>query len=259
MAVTITATPQYVSGLPPRVSLTVVTSPATTAPIDLVRIHQDGSEHRVIVSNREQVIGGGWTDKDYHAPFNQRVTYRVKTGADTATAQTHISMDVPWLISADQPALSFPVRVKQIGDRTEEPRATAHRPIGGPLVAISDGGQAWDGIASSLVIEVDDEAPLRTLKDNDPVVLINTPGKGWRIQWMWALLGQISYVNVGRAYWRSELITLPVAEVAAPDVDLVATWNAGTMAATFAAEGKTAGDIVSLYANALALTSDARL
>lgn len=258
MGVSITATPEYPLGLP-RIGLVVTTSPATTAPIDLVRIHQDGSEHRVIVSNREQVIGGGWADHDYHCPFNQLVTYRVRTGADEATAQGFVSMDVPWLISADQPSLSFPVRVKQISDRTRDPRATAHRPVGGQLVAISDGMQAWDGITSSLLIEVEDEAPLRALIENDPVVLINTPGAGWRIQWMWALLGQISYVNPGRAHWRSELITLPVTEVAAPDVDLVATWNAGTMAETFAAEGKTAGDIVALYADSLALVTDARL
>ena len=256
---TITAVPEYPNDLPPRVALTVTTSPATTAPIDLVRIHQDGSEHRVIVSNREQVIGGGWADHDYHCPFNQPVTYRVRTGSDTNTAAAFVNMDAPWLISADQPALSFPIRVKTIGDRTRDPRASAHRPIGGPLVAISDGLQAWDGITTSMTIEVDDEEPLRKLIDNDPVVLVNTPGKGWRIQWMWALLGQVSYVNVGRAYWRSELITLPLTEVAAPDVDLVPIWNAGIMAATFAAEGKNAGDIVSLYANALALTTDARL
>lgn len=258
MGVTVTAVPQYVPGLPPAVLLTVTTSPATTAVLDLVRIHQDGSEHRIITSSLPQVIGGGWADKDYHAPFNQLVIYRVTTGSDTGTDTAFISMDVPWLISADQPALSFPIRVKTIGDRTEDPRATAHRPIGGPLVAISDGLQTWDGVVTSMTIEVEDEAPLRALKANDPVVLVNTPGKGWRIQWMWALLGQVSYVNVGRAYWRSELVTLPLTEVAAPDVDLVSTWNAGIMAETFAAEGKTAGDIVSLYANSLALVTDAR-
>lgn len=259
MTVTITAVPEYPPGLLPRIALTVITTPATTAPIDLVRIHQDGTEHRVIVSNREQVIGGGWADKDYHAPFNQQVTYRVRTGADQATAQAFVSMDVPWLISADEPDLSFPIRVKQIGDRTRDPRAAAHRPVGGQLIAISDDEHAWDGVVSSLIIQVEDEAPLQRLIDDSPVVLINTPGAGWRIQWMWALLGQLTYVNAGRAYWQSELITLPVTEVAAPDVDLVSTWNAGVMASTFAAQGKTAGDIVGLYANSLALLTDTRL
>jgi len=257
VAVTITADVRYDPR--PSVLLTVTTSPAVTAPLSLVRVHADGTEHAVIGAVPQQIVGGGWADVDHHLPYNQLVTYRVTVGNETATAQEQATMTVPWLISPDRPELSIPIQVKSISDRTQESRSAALRPIGAPMVAVSDGGQTWDGTSVSMVIEVDDEAPLRRLIQDSPVVLVNTPGAGWRIQWMWALIGQITWTNLGRAYWRTELVTLPLTEVAAPDIDLVGTWNAGVMAQTFAAEGKTAGDIVSLYANSLALITDTRL
>lgn len=253
--ITLTATPDY-DELLPSVLLTVTTSPSVTAPLDIVRVHADGTEHRLIVANRQQVIGG-WADRDHHCPFNQTVTYRAQVGSDIATAPAYVGSMVPWLISPDQPETSLPIRVKSIGDRSKESRSAALRPVGGQLVAISD--TVRDGITASMVIEVDDEEPLSRLLEENPVLLVNTPGAGWRIKWMWALIGQLTYVNPGRAHWPTEQITLPLTEVAAPDVDLVSDWTSGIAAATFAAEGKTSGGIVSLYADSLALVTDTRL
>lgn len=245
MSLTITAVPT--GGRPPSVTLSVAASgiPANTE-LTLWRIHPDGTEHRVIVTDPPRLLPDTWVGIDYHCPFNAAVTYRAEAGSETATVPAVLLSSQTWLISPSEPTLSLPVTVKGIEDRSTSSRAARFAPRGGRAVFHGEGGR--DGIVSAITVQVPDDQGIRALIDQDSVILINTPGQGWRIGWMWAQPGQVAYRNPGRANWPYELVTIPIEESADPDVDLTPLWTCELMDQMTATEGIDCTELLALYA-----------
>lgn len=76
-----------------RVSLSVSSSPSVTAPLKVWRVHKDGSQYRVLTAGQAVLIGS-WVGLDYHAPFNQPVTYVAEAGGVSSAASGPV-----WVIS----------------------------------------------------------------------------------------------------------------------------------------------------------------
>lgn len=257
MTVTVTATPTFGVGVPPAVLLTVTATgiPANSA-LAVWRIHPDGTEHLVITTDAPRLIPDAWVGLDYHCPFNAVITYRVEAAGQTGTTDTVVTGNATWLISPSDPDLSVRVNVRNIEARSQDSRAGRFAPYGGKATFRSEGLR--NGISGSITVEVGDDRPIRRLLDEDSVILINTPGQGWRISWMWVQPGQVSYLNPGRARWPFEIVTLPFEESADPDVDQTPLWTCDIAAAVFAAEGVDCDELPGLYATCLDLAINRR-
>lgn len=249
-------------GLPPRVRLDVTTttgspnSVAANSLLTLWRIHQDGSEHRVLTPPDPRSISGSWVGYDYHSPYNREVSYRVQVGSASATASgVWVPSSVAWLIHPSDITRSVCLdSVRSIGTRSTKSRAGRFTPPGEKPIFISEGRR--DGISGAIVVKHSDADAILALTDDDPLLLINTPGDGWRVGWMWVQPGQMDYDNPGGAYWPWDTVTIPWEEAQEPDADLISAWTAGIAAKTFKAAGINAGQMKLLYANAAALKTN---
>lgn len=272
MTLSITAVPDYAASVPPRMKLAVTatnTAPNAVPPnsaLTLTRIHQDGSEHRVLTTSTPRVIPSLWTGFDYHSPYNRQVTYRVTAGAATGTGTGTLPSSVSWLVSASDPTTSVIVddartntRIVTLGDRTQASRAGRYLPIEGKTVFISDGERP--GYVGSIAFRITDERPLRALLVEDTVVLINTPAAaGWDVPWMWVQPGELEWQNPGGfADYKFRRLVMPFEEAADPDLDLEPQWTAGAARAYFRSIGVNAGAVGALYANCAAARTNTRL
>jgi hypothetical protein len=273
MTLTITAVPDYSIGVPPRMKLSVAASnvapkavPPNTA-LGLTRIHQDGSEHLLLTSDQPRVIPSLWTGFDYHAPYNQRVTYSVTAAGQSATGAGTLLSTVAWLVAPSMPTKSVMVddprsitrRITAIGDRTQGSRAGRYQPIEGKTVFVSDGTRP--GVAGSIDLRAPDMRALQALLADDQVVLINTPGgAGWDLTWMWVQPGELTWRNPGGfAGYAHRHLVMSFEESADPDMDLEEQWTAGAARDYFAANGINAGQVKTLYANSADFRTNTRI
>lgn len=258
MTLTVVSAPQFSLTRPPGVVVTATSSVSTASDfIDVWRIHEDSTEHRVLTGPRPRLSGGAWIGIDYHAPFNQPVTYRV-VGSETGTAPAvWVSCPVTWLVHPSLPELSVEVEIVTVlGDRARASRATRFEPLDAPVVFRSSGRR--NGVVASIEVAVSRAAvqDLVDLLDDDTVLLINTPGDAkWDVKWMWVQPGTVTdstFKDAAKADWRT--VTFPFEQCADPDVDSVGI-TCGE-AATFAA---TCGAYAALYANCGYASIDKRL
>lgn len=265
MTLTIATAIHESSAASPAVKLTVTASasapnavPANTV-LTLTRIHADGSEHRVLTSNQPRVIPTTWQGFDYHAPFSAAVTYRVDAAGSSATATGYALSDRAWLISPSEPARSvLPDRIKAISDRSVASRAGRFAPVGGRASFIGEG--AADGMTGTIAVKVTDEGPLADLLTDDGVILVNTPGDGWAIDWAWIKPKSWTWAPfTGRKGSPFSVCTIAYEESADPDVDLIPVWTIKTMRDYLRANGKTAGDVDLIWDTVADLAIDTRL
>lgn len=263
MTIAVTAAVEYKINEPPRVKLTATSTTSGPNPVPsntqlvIVRIHPDGSEHRVITDADPRVIGGGWAGFDYHAKYNDAITYRVTAGAAVATVSTRVRCDFTWLIHPSEPARSVRVTsVKTIGDRTQVSRAGRFEPIEGMASFQSDGSRG--GRVGTLIVEVPDESAMRDLLADNTVILLNTPGRGWVLDWLWVQPGDVTYSTPGGVGWPYVDVTLPYEESEDPGDDLTQTWTIASSAAYFLANGITIAQVPDLYTTILDLSTNTR-
>lgn len=242
MTITISATPVVSS--PPRVQLTVSSSPAVTDDLSIVRVHADGSEH--------PVLGVGslittWSGFDVHMPYNVPVTYRAASGGLTATsAATAVVCNKSWLIHASDPDLSVIIRgVGPVAARTRNSRATSYLPIGNrnPVSRTDSPRGGPSGEIKLLSISDAETAAIDAFLDSDFPILINSVSA---FGWMWVQPGN-SITEYASGYVRDEsLVTIPFSAVTQPDVN-VALWRLGDLESRAVANYPLLGNLKSAY------------
>ena len=265
MTLTIAATAHESSAACPAVKLTVTASavapkavPANTV-LTITRVHQDGSEHRVILPSTPRVIPTTWTGFDYHAPYSEGVTYRVDAAGSSSTTTGYAMATRCWLVSSSDPTLSvLPDGIRAITDRAIASRSVLLPPIGGRKVSIGEG--ASDGMTGTIVVKVADERPLRALLADDSPILINTPGDGWALSWHWVQWKAQAWRQVTDHQWAPySLATITWEDCGDPDGDLAPVWTIKTMRDYLVANGKTAGDVDTIWSTVGNLAIDTRV
>lgn len=230
MTLTVTAAPGFLNTSAIRVS--VSSSPSLTAPLVLWRVHEDGSRWRVLVEANANVITT-WTGYDFHAPFNQMVTYTAEAGGlSGSSAATMLVSDAGvWLIHASDPSLSVLVdNVIGPPQPYKYPSATqSFRPLGSKL-PVQRHDFPRGGESGQITIKCDSEAARAAVKaclaDNG-VTLINTPNSDDDIGWKWVQIDDTELSNPGeRISAPFRLFALPYKEVRQPDVD-AGLWTLG--------------------------------
>lgn len=257
MTLTVTATNGSLDV--PAVLVSVVSSPAVTAPLTLYRVHEDGTRYRVLTEANANVITT-WTGFDFHAPFNQWVTY-VAEAAGLVSAGSPavmvISDDATWLIHPSDPDLTVLVD-KIIGPAAPYKypgSAQVFRPLGSKLPVVRT---SYPRGGESGQITVKCESPdsraavMACLEDNGPT-LINTPNTADDIGWKWVQFGDVDKLNPGGfTAFPFRYVVLPYMEVTQPDVD-ASLWTLGELKTDAALNYPTLGGVKAEFATLGAL------
>lgn len=222
----------------PRVQVLVDSSPAVTETLTVYRVHEDGSRYKVL-TDQPPVMVGGWGGYDYHAPFNEAVTYvaESQTLVSPASVPVFLPSDVTWLISASDPDLSTPVtRVLDVGEMSYDDPATRYQALGAtkPTYRWTRGR---GGPSSSLTVHCDspDEAAqvLAVLQSGGPVLLnMERPDP---IGWAWIQPTGVKMSTPGGKWktdYRAWSFNFELCEQ--PDLDVSATWDVASLAAAYA-------------------------
>lgn len=188
MTLTVTAVAGF--GTAPLVSLSVASSPSVTDRVAIYRTHEDGSSHRVILEDGATLIGS-FVGVDYHAPFNQLVTYRAVSGGLTSaeSAAVVVSSQGVWLMHPTDPALSVMVEklVGPAADYTYPTRASRSQVLNSRLPRFRS-DFLRGGESGQLVVKCEDNptpAQMKALLDDDSIVLLNTPYGDDDLGWKW--------------------------------------------------------------------------
>ncbi|TKV61872.1 hypothetical protein FDO65_10130 [Nakamurella flava] len=257
MSVAISLSPFDDPDLPPGMRLTVTSDQLGTVPLEVWRVHPDGSEHRVISSSRPYLIAGAWVETDIHAPYNVDVTWRVQSSAGSASTVGTVYSEFSWLVPPSEPTTAVRLdEVVNLSSRQRETRAAKFQPVSDGSngdnpkpIFVSDGGRGGTGVTAT--VRVLDEQPLWRLLDSDTVLLLITPGPGWRVKWMWAQVTRDEWANPGRAWWPYDDVVLTLDESADPDAELMPIWTDGDVHAWALANGLTEGGVAAAYATDL--------
>lgn len=271
MTLAVTAAVDF--SLPPRVRLDVA---ATTsgplpvpggAPVAVVRVHEDGSRWPVLLENGARLGGGSWAGFDYHAPFNQLITY-VAQAAGVESAQSVVTELVnestTWLIHASDPTLSLiPEVVTKIGDLDYESDAQVFDVFNSPFpVTVSSGFRKAAASSMELMVLREDVAAVRALFADSGPILLNTPATdGWDVTWAWVQPGAVKIGNPGAdGFSRGPVnhplraVSFPFKLIGAPDLDVTPVWTCDDVVATYA----TCNAVVAAYSTCTNLALDVR-
>lgn len=268
MTLSVTATPQ--SGeLPPRTLISVTAGPSGPSPvppnsvIDVWRIHDDGTRHRVLTDGPTRV-STAWAGYDYHAPYNSANTYEVDVAGSTATSTAvYVDCAKVWLLHVTEPTMSVQAdAIIEIGARTRPSRAGRFEILDGPVIFVSNGSRT--GIKGSLIVRCDspdNEQPLINLFSDDTLILINTPGQtGWDVKWLWVQPGDVSYSDPAtNIHYRYRHVSVPFEESTEPDLVLTSKWTSKAAGDYWTAAGATSADLGIYYATAVDFGTDTRL
>lgn len=224
---TLTVTASVTAGDTPRVQVNVSSSPSLTAALSLFRTHADGTVHRVLLPNNSNLIGS-FVGLDYHAPFNQAVTYHAEAGGlvSAESSQQWVVSDSTWLIHASDPGLSVlvekligpaaPVKYPTRASRLQvlNARLPSHRhdyPLGGATGTVVVKCESPESRALLLANRADDGA-----------VLLNTPWPDGDVPgWMWVQPGDLEFSNPGGFRdFPFRYATLSYEETTQPDSDV---------------------------------------
>lgn len=272
MTLTITAVPDSSSDSP-RVRLDVDSTTSGPlpipggAPVGVVRVHSDGSRWPVLLENGARLGGGSWAGFDYHAPFNQLVTYVAQAAGFESAASGVVELpngSTTWLIHASTPELSLiPEMVTVIGDQDYESDADTFDVFNSPFpVTVSSGfRKSAASTIELLVLPSQVGAVLALLADSGPI-LINTPGtEGWDVTWAWAQPGAVKISNpapanyvVGATKYPYRKVSFAFRHIGAPDIDVTPVWTCADVVATYA----TCAAVVAAYSTCENLALDVR-
>lgn len=242
MTLVITAVPSPASS--PRLRLDVDSTPAGPLPVvdgstlAVYRVHSDGTRYRVIREVGARLVSGSWAGYDYHAPFNQLVTYvAVASGQESASsAPTVLLSDQTWLIHPSSPDLSVLVdAVTKVAAFSRKGTAARHDVFNQPARFVS--GEKRKGRTGSIEIvcdTVENEQAVYALLEDDTAILVNTPADR-DLTWSWVHFGDEDYSNPGpKVSTPYRLVSLPFEETDQPDLDLSSPWTCADVVAEFA-------------------------
>lgn len=244
----------------PQVRVQVTSSPAVTETLTVYRVHEDGSRYKVLSDQPPILVGGSWVGFDYHPPGNQLVTYVAETDTQTSSASSPVFMrlDVTWLISSVNPALSVPVTaVLDLDSLSYDDPAEKSQALGAdqPVYRWS---RSRSGPSSSITVHCDtpDEADriLALLKPGGPILL--NMSRNEPIGWMWIQPSRPSMSTPG-GKWKTKYRawSFGFEKCVQPDVDIVSPWDFDGAAAAFTDFNA----VASAYADFDSLTLDVRL
>lgn len=198
MPVTVTPTVEPSTGPddPPRISLAVAATDATT-PVTVLRLEPDGTQTVVRTTDGAPLplSGGAGLVFDYEAPFGAPVAYT--TAEDPATVSAQVTVDEPavWLIDPGVPALSRPVQVVTMSDRSRDVAQGVFRPMGRRNAIVHTDGQRQSPEYTLTVRTPDLPAldALLGLLDGAGTLLLNVPaGKGWGVEAEYVAVGKLT-------------------------------------------------------------------
>lgn len=247
---------------PPRMRLTVTAAGVVGADLVVLRVHEDGSRHRVLVEDRPRVIAGSWVGYDFHSPYNVPVRYVAQVTGQVESAPSaarELPSRLHWLIDPVDPARSVPVdALRALGDPAQESRATSLPIIGSPRpLVISDGYRPSE--VGSFTVRVDSpqsRAALTALLAQDGPVLINRWSVDrWEAAWQWVQPGNLAWVNPGG--WTAfpfRIASFGTVAVDQPDVAFGALWTCADVLDTFAS----CSALLAAYATCNGLKTDTR-
>lgn len=175
----------------PRVTLTVASSPTVNAVLTIYRTHADGSRHKVLTNGVASLLGS-FAGFDYHAPFNQRLTYTAEAAGQVSAAVGvgPISSRRVWLIHPTLTALSVsPEHIREVADYGYESRVTEYQVLGARLPDFR-ATHPRSGMSSTITVGCRTYAARarvdELLADGGPI-LLNAPGpaRGDDLGWLW--------------------------------------------------------------------------
>lgn len=230
MSLTVTAAPVYVDS--PCVQVTVSSSPTLTAPLVVYRVHEDGTRYRVLMTANPMLVGS-WSGFDFHAPFNEDVTYTA-AAAGLVSAASGVawlsSDDTTWLIHPTEPALSFVVDqlMGPSAPYVYPTRSQSYQVIGRRLpVTRTDFPRA--GERGQLVVKCETRESrdaLKALLADDGPILLNSPYASDDLGWKWVQFGDLTISNPGGFLsFPFRYATLPYTETTQPDADQAPVWT----------------------------------
>lgn len=241
MTLTVTAGVVYADC--PAVQVNVTSSPSVTDRVQVWRTHQDGSRWRVL-TEPNPVIVGSWVGNDYHAPFNQPVTYSAVAGGLTSAAsgETWVPSDDTWIVHASDPGLSVLVE-KIIGPA--QPYAYQDRAVEfavlnrkNPLLRTDSPRGGESGQITVKCSTPEQRRGVKALLADNGAVLLNTPYTDDEIGWKWVRVKESPVSNPGGFVdFPVRYVTLSYAEVDPPDADAFPVWTAGDLKAAYATAG----------------------
>jgi hypothetical protein len=238
---------------PPRVRLDVDSTTGAPlpvpagSPVAVVRVHADGTRWPVLLEDGARLGAGSWAGFDYHAPFNQAVTYVAQAAGNESAASAEVRIlnaKTTWLCHDSTPALSFrPDIITKIGDLGYKSDAETFDVYNSAYpVTVSSGFRRAAASSLEFLITADRVPAVRALLASSGAVLINTPSKpGWDVGWAWVQPGDVTISNDGASGFDRGSINYPYRKVVfpfqvigAPDVDVTPTWTCDDVVATYA-------------------------
>lgn len=229
---TVTVTAVIEPGAQPGVRVSVAASPATLVPLQLTRVHEDGTVSKVLTTEFEpMVVSGTYSGVDYCPPFNQAFYYRAVVGA--AGSGTGLGPVIysrkTWLIDAQDPTKSFAVDAIRKPADPVYPNEYALYQVLDRKLPISDVDTARSGEQGELTVvcrSLVARRRLRRLLSAGWVFLINTPYDETDIGHMWVQPGALTQRNLAlhQTYPDRDMI-FPYVQVEAPDISVNPQWT----------------------------------
>lgn len=226
----------------PAVRVNVTSSPSVTDRIQVWRTHEDGTTWRVL-TEPNPVIVGSWVGFDYHAPFNQPVTYYAQAGGLTSavSAPVWVLSDSVWIIHASDPTLSVMVeKITTLQPYTYGDRATEFVVLNrqNPVLRTDSPRGGETGELTVKCSTPEQRAGVKALLADNGAVLLNTPFTVDDIGWKWVRVKDMPISNPGGYIdFPSRYIALSYSEVDPPDADAFPVWSAGQLKAAYATAG----------------------
>jgi hypothetical protein len=251
--VTLTVTTSVPPADTPRVQINITSSPSVTDALKVFRTHADGTVHRVLLEAGAVVIGT-YVGLDFHAPFNQAVTYHAEAAGlvSAESSDTWLVSDDTWLVHRSDPDLSVMVE-KIIGPAAPvkyPSRATRFQVLNKKL-PVHRHDYPLGGETGTVVVKCESpesRAALQANRADDGVVLWNSPFTDGEMPWMWIQPGDLDISNPGGfRLFPFRYATLPYEETEQPDADS-SLWTLDELKAHAVTAYPTLTDLVTAYA-----------
>lgn len=252
MTLTVTAT--ISASYPPRVAVSVSSSPAVVDAVSITRAHDDGTVHPVLTDSAPVIISS-WAGYDYHVPFNRPVTYTAATDDQSATSTAvFMPSDQAWLMHPSDPTKSLPVLLLQADETVKFASPAKTYPVLNRKLPVARTSAPRGGEQGSLKIKVatEDVTAALTLFADGGQLLLNGAWGANDYGWKWILPGELTVANpAGFVDFHTRWFSAPYVEITDPDANIVSPWNYDRVASTYASYDAVAAAFADY--NALAL------